>query len=98
MNTNPQLVLKELRDIANAFAGLENSMSIAQDDVMLTTKEACALMKVSRWTLMRLRDKGLIHFVKLAAGKSGAVRYFRSSLLSFLNKRKNGGESCNQNA
>lgn len=99
MSINKIEALEKLRaSLADVLAGLNDSMSPAQEDFMLTTSEACALMKISRWTLMRLRKKGLIQFVKLAPGKSGSIRYFWSSVLSFLNKNKMGGAgSCTQN-
>ena len=48
---------------------------------VLTVKDACEYMRVSRATLSKYMKRGEIRYVKLA----GAVRFFEGDLLKFLN-------------
>jgi excisionase family DNA binding protein len=55
-----------------------------QEDVFLTTEEACKMARVSRPTLHRWKSNGLIPFIKV--GKN--VRYRKSDLTGLLRSKR----------
>ena len=67
--------------------------STTAEDEMLTVKDACHLLKVSRWTIRRMCRNGLIKYVKLSAAKSGSVRIFRSSVIAYIDRLGVGGKA-----
>lgn len=40
-------------------------MAIDESDQLLTTTDVCELLKVDRWTVERMRERGELPFVKL---------------------------------
>lgn len=55
-----------------------------QQDVFLTTEEACQMARVSRPTLHRWKSNGLIPFIKV--GKN--IRYKKSDLTELLKTKR----------
>lgn len=51
---------------------------------LLTYSEACAIAKVSRWTIHRWIQKGFIRALKLGTRRSCRVRIDAASLRAFL--------------
>lgn len=56
-----------------------------QEDVFLTTEEACKMARVSRPTLHRWKSNGLLPFIKV--GKN--IRYKKSDLTELLKTKTN---------
>ena len=54
------------------------------DEQFLTMAEACAIAKVSRWTMSRWIKNGFIHASKLGNAKTSRVRIYTASLYAFL--------------
>lgn len=60
-------------------------VDLAGGDTLLTRQEAAALLKVRPHTLACWTSEGRgPATVKLSAGRSGAVRYFRSAIEAYL--------------
>ena len=55
---------------------------------LLTYPEACAIARVSRWTIRRWIEKGLIIAIKLGKSKSSPVRIEAASLRAHLAKMR----------
>ena len=89
--TNNQ-IFSALAPIAMAMA----QASAPSAEEMLTVKEVCILLKVSRWTVRRMCKRGLIRYIKLSSSKSGAVRIFRESVEEYLSKLDTENVECAQ--
>jgi len=87
--TNNQ-IFSALAPIAMAMA----QASASSTEEMLTVKEVCILLKVSRWTVHRMCKRGLIEYIKLSSAKSGAVRIFRHSVVEYLSKLGKENAEC----
>ena len=85
--------------LASVVSSLTQAMETAPTpdaDEMLTVKELCILLKVSRWTVRRMCKRGLIRYIKLSSSKSGAVRIFRESVEEYLSKLDTESAECAQ--
>jgi excisionase family DNA binding protein len=52
---------------------------------LLTEKEACKLLRCSRWTLWRHRKAGRIPFIRHSKSRNGKVYYDKARLEDWLN-------------
>ena len=55
---------------------------------ILTTREACELLKIGRTTLWQLTRKNLIPAYWLGAGKRSGLRYKRSEILTWIEQNR----------
>jgi excisionase family DNA binding protein len=68
------------------------------DDDILTSREACALLRISRTTLHELTRRLAIPAYRVGTGRTSGLRYRRGDLLGWLYSRKvQGGGSDEHN-
>ena len=58
-------------------------------DEILTSREACELLKIGRTKLWELTRTSLIPAYRLGSGKRSGLRYKRSELLAWLDNDRN---------
>ena len=74
----------QLQAVAQILLDAADAEQQDTDEQFLTIAEACALAKVSRWTMARWIKNGDIRAVKLGKAKSSPVRIYAASLYAFL--------------
>jgi len=71
--------------IVEATSNGDSSNSAHNDESdWITKKEACKIAKLSRWSISRRIDEGLIRGSKLGNVNTSPVRVYKPSLLAYL--------------
>lgn len=81
------------QNFLNAAASLSREVSKTATPEYLTIKEACAIAKVTRWTIyrwLRIEDANgeyVICWCKHGTGNRGPVRIHKASFIAFLESK-----------
>ncbi len=66
--------------VARAFARFSGEKPGEKDDRLLTTNEACRMLRVTRQTLHRWKTEGIIPHVRIGS----SIRYKESDVMKFI--------------
>jgi len=80
MTATPPIITRSNRLIIQPSTPFESITELTMDDELLTIKQVCDLLKISRTTLYRI-EAHLLRFT--IANKS--VRYSKASVVNYLN-------------
>ena len=61
---------------------------VSNHDEILTSREACELLKIGRTKLWDMTRKSEIPAYRIGEGRTSGLRYRRSELLAFLDQKR----------
>jgi excisionase family DNA binding protein len=68
--------------------GQETRASVDVRDEILTSREACELLKIGRTKLWELTRQSAVPAYRIGNGRTSSLRYRRSELLAFLDQNR----------